>query len=226
MQNLQIVCEYSYQDPAHPETSPVEIIEFPRQRGIWNQNVVTWWIAGDIRDDAFEEREAFLKRCFNIGFTEWDLIIPVEFVQAASEEEADVIIEFGLRADDPFYSDRATVLAYAGFPDGSLKGYIKFLTDHSWNAHGEGGINIIIVTMHELGHTIGLSHSNKQIPEDLMAPIYSKHNDNATEYDTARAVAAYGERQYDHPSHKERLEIAHHKSKERIKNQEISKLNS
>ncbi|MHA2401559.1 MAG: matrixin family metalloprotease [Candidatus Kariarchaeaceae archaeon] len=223
MDNVRVVCEYSFKDPSSPHRSDnIEITEFPRQRGIWNKNVVTWWITGDVLDGEFSEREAFLRRCFNIAFTEWDLEIPVSFVQASSEDAADITIEFGSKVNDPHYKDSPAVLAYAGFPDGSLKGYIKFFTDWSWNAHGEHGYNIIIVAMHELGHTIGLSHSNKQIPEDLMAPIYSRHHTEASEYDIARATSAYGVRVYDHPSHHARLATAHTRSKERIRNQEIT----
>ncbi len=224
MENLQIVCEYHFKDPNNQIATEIEIVEFPeRQRGIWNQSVVTWWIKGDTRDDAFEDREAFLKRVFNIAFTEWDIEIPVIFVQAVFEEAADIIIEFGTRVDDPYYSDRPMVLAYAGFPDGSLRGYIKFITDWNWNAHGLTGINILIVMEHELGHTIGLTHSLRKLGLDLLDPSYNRKILDASDYDIERAVGAYGPRIYEEPTHHDRLEKANSLSKERLQAEEIAK---
>ena len=214
------VCAFRFKDPNNPQISEIEVDEFPRQRGVWNKNVVTWWIIGEV-DAVFEDRVNFLTRCINIAWTEWDIEIPIQFVKAASEEEADVIIEFGGRANDPYYADNNAVLAYAGFPDGALKGYVKVFTDLDWNAHGQTGFNIIIVLTHEFGHTIGLSHSERQAIQDLMGPYYNKHIIEASDYDIARAVAGYGAREYANQDQHDRLEFAHANSKQRIKSQEI-----
>jgi len=220
---MKIICAFK-KPPEGQDFDKVKLEEFPEnQRGIWNQNIVTWFIKGDTRDNAFVDREAFLKRLINISWTEWDIEIPPVFIQAESEAEADVLIEFGARADDRYYKDSPTVLAYAGFPDGSLKGYMKIITDWNWNAHGQTGFNIIIVIIHELGHILGLPHSQRRLGKDMMDPWYNKNLLDISPFDVIRINDAYGVRVYDEPTHYERLEKANSLSKERIKNEEIAK---
>lgn len=220
---VNIVCAYKVADPTNP-TSGFEVEDLPdNQRGTWNKNVVTWWVNGYEKDEFFEKRYSFLRRLLNTAFTEWDIEIPIVFIQAESEEVADIIIEFGPRSEDKYYPDNTTVLAYAGFPDGPLKGYIKAFTDWDWNAHGRTGINFLIVMIHELGHTLGRPHSKRGLFKDMMDAFYNKNILDLSSYDIALALKAYGAREYDNPEQHERLEKAHSRSKIRLQKLEIQK---
>lgn len=193
-----------------------EEYELERQHGSWNKDIIKWWIKGE-PDEFFAERENFMRRVFNTAFTEWDIEIPLIFIQAESEADADIIIEWGTRENDPYYSgDKGLyVLAYAGYPEGRLKGYMKIFTHWDWNV--KGNLNIVTVIIHELGHLIGRPHSERRIWKDIMDPIINNSITELSDWDIAGAVAEYGARIYAHESHHDRLEKANRAGKERLK---------
>jgi len=59
--------------------------------------------------------------------------------------------------------------------------------------------------IHEIGHSIGLTHSEGSgLEETVMYPFYNKQLD-LTDYDIDRIVAKYGSRQWPHPAHYARM---------------------
>jgi len=199
---------------AHLAQTATMEYEVEQQRGTWNKTHVKFFVTGDI-DDFFEDRLNFMKRVFNIAFTEWDIEIPLVFTVAESEEDADIIIEFGTKAGDRYYADAGSVLAYAGYPDGGLKGYMKIFTDWDWNV--KGSLNIITVIIHELGHLIGRPHSERRLWIDIMDPAINASNTELSDHDILGATTAYGAREYERPEHYVRLEMANRRQKERLR---------
>ena len=193
-----------------------EEYELEKQHGSWNKDIIKWWIKGEV-DEFFTARENFMKRVFNTAFTEWDIEIPLIFIQAESEADADIIIEWGTRQNDPYYSgdNGRYVLGYAGYPDGRLKGYMKLFTHWDWDVRGN--LNIVTVIIHELGHLIGRPHSKRGIRKDLMDPIINRLTVELSDWDIAGAVAEYGARIYKSGTGHDRLEKANRKGKIRLK---------
>lgn len=192
------------------------------QHGIWNKGTLKWWVKGEVRDELFEQREQFMIRCLNIAFTEIDIEIPIVLIHAESEDDADIILEFGLRANDRYYSgdNGKFVLAYAGYPIGALKGYMKIFTD--WNWETRGSYNIITVLIHELGHIMGRPHSERRQWVDMMDPIINAKVTELSDHDVAGLVMAYGARVYSgDPAHSkadhDRLENTNRIQKERLR---------
>lgn len=65
-----------------------------------------------------------------------------------------------------------TVLAHAFFPGaGSLAGDIHFDDDRVWTNNGVNGFNIYAVSIHEMGHALGLDHSS--VAGSIMLPTYA-----------------------------------------------------
>ena len=155
-------------------------------------------------------------KVFNIAFTEWDIEIPLIFKRAESEEDADIVIEFGSRKNDPFYSGEngKYVLAYAGYPDTRLKGYMKIFTHWDWKV--KGGYNIVTVIIHELGHLLGRPHSKRRMWKDVMDPAINESVTELSTHDIAGAVEEYGARQYKKDEHYDRLEKANRHQKNRL----------
>ena len=209
---LNIVCALKFRQ----EIDAVESIEYEieKQRGTWNKTTIKWWAKGE-PDELFQDRIGFMNRCFNIAFTEWDIEVPLVLIQAESEEDADIVMEFGLKANDRYYADAGNVLAYAGYPDGALKGYMKIFTDWDWNI--KGSLNFISMIIHELGHLLGRPHSERRLWVDIMDPMINAKTTELSEHDVAGAVAAYGAREYAHPDHHDRLETANKRQKERLR---------
>lgn len=189
--------------------------EIENQHGIWNKGTLKWWVKGDVRDELFDNREQFMIRCFNIAFTEIDIEIPLVLLHAEDEEDADIIIEFGPRAGDPYYADNNAVLGYAGYPIGRLKGFMKIFTDWDWNTRG--GYNIITLIIHELGHILGRPHSARRLWIDMMDPIINANITELSDHDIAGFVSGYGARVYSSPTGHDRLEQANKRQKERLR---------
>lgn len=195
------------------------------QRGTWNKDTLKWWVKGDVRDELFEAREQFMIRVFNIAFTEWDIEIPLVLIHAESEDDADIVIEFGARENDPYYSgdNGKYVLAYAGYPDGGLKGYMKIFTHWDWDV--KGNYNIVTVIIHELGHLLGRPHSERKLWEDIMDPVLNSKITELSDHDILGATTAYGVRTYSRDTHHDRLEKANRHQKVRLMTNTISTFN-
>jgi len=218
---LNIVCELKTVPPGTTGSNAIETVyQLEKQQGTWNKDLIKWWAKGEV-DEFFENRLNFMKRVFNMAFTEWDIEIPLVFVQAESEEDADIIIEWGTRANDPYYSgsNGDFVLAYAGYPSGGLKGYMKIFTHWDWDVKGD--YNTVTMIIHELGHLIGRPHSERRIWQDIMDPIINANVTELSDHDIAGATAEYGTREYSQDTHHDRLEKANRRSKERLRLQDL-----
>jgi len=223
---MQIVCAVTKADlPAYqawtetekPEFETVLVTEYEieKQRGVWNKNTIKWWVTNPQNEEIFNDsRIAFLRRVFNLAFTEVDIEIPIKFIMAETEDDADIVIDFTPRAQAEHHSDNPHVLAYAGYPDSRLKGIMVIFTDWDWNV--TGSLNIISVIIHELLHLLGRPHSERRLWKDMMDPAINSNIRELSEWDIQGLVTAYGERIYKSDSAHDRLEKANRHSKERF----------
>ena len=116
------------------------------------------------------------------AFRAWERVAGLRFIEVADPNDAfgspapngpDIRIT-GEQIDGP-----SAVLAHAFLPpqpQGStangIFGDLHFDSDENWTLNGRGdGIDVFIVAAHEIGHTIGLLHTN--VRGSLMEPFYN-----------------------------------------------------
>jgi plastocyanin len=116
----------------------------------------------------------------------WARYTPLTFNPASSAYNAD--IEFRWSTQGPELGQIGDVLAYATFPhDG---GDVTFDDAEPWTSEDGGDFDLFLVAQHELGHALGLNHTNK--PNALMYPVLNPSVHGLTEDDVAGIQALYG----------------------------------
>ena len=168
----------------------------------WNKEELTYSIINYTQD--FDK----LRTALNLAMTSWDIEIPIrlKFVK----ERGDITLAFS--NTDQYFTSSPGVLAYAYFPDsGALSGKIVFNDNYLWSIDGKpisaqeymkrtgkqvsnmdnmfATYNILHTLTHEIGHSLGLIHSNYKI--DVMYPFYNGVME-LSENDIIRITNKYG----------------------------------
>lgn len=138
-------------------------------RSRWEKNRLTWRITKFPSNDLSEE---LVIRTMERAFSVWEAHADLKFTET-DEGVGDIEIrwESGDHGDgDPFDKSGGT-LAHAFFPrQGRASGDIHFDDDEFWTLGSFSGINLTQVAVHEIGHSLGLEHTN--VRGAIMFPSY------------------------------------------------------
>nr|XP_044601152.1 matrix metalloproteinase-28 isoform X1 [Equus asinus] len=140
--------------------------------------------------------EPAVRGAVRAAFQLWSNVSALEFWEAPATGPADIRLTFfqgdhndglGNAFDGP-----GGALAHAFLP---RRGEAHFDRDERWSLSRRRGRNLFVVLAHEIGHTLGLSHS--PAPRALMAPYYKKlGRDALLSWDDVLAVQSlYGKPQ-------------------------------
>ena len=139
----------------------------------WDREHFRYYIAA--RDTYDMEPEVWDNE-FRLAFDSWSEVAPLTFEQVGQKDEFDIIISVGSRRREGFGRSGST-LAWAQLPptkkfDGILLS--KFDLAENWILPNEEerGIVLRTVAAHEIGHLLGLHHS-----DDRSALMYPYVND-------------------------------------------------
>jgi hypothetical protein len=122
----------------------------------WAQATLRWFLSGGTPDVTTEAS------IVQSALDTWTGVIPRTFVQQASATGShfDVSWQTGDHGDGTSFDGAGHVLAHAFYPQ---DGRVHFDDAETWStSHGGGNTDLQTVSLHELGHTLGLRHSGNR----------------------------------------------------------------
>uniref|UniRef100_A0A8C5U2T6 Peptidase metallopeptidase domain-containing protein n=1 Tax=Malurus cyaneus samueli TaxID=2593467 RepID=A0A8C5U2T6_9PASS len=140
---------------------------FPRSP-TWKKEDVTYRILNYTPDMLQADVEEAIARAFQL----WSSVTPLRFTRVYGGQ-ADIMISFASGFHGDFYSfdGPGGTLAHAYPPGSEIGGDAHFDEDENWTKFTTyNGFNLFLVAAHELGHSLGLGHSN--VFGALMYPVY------------------------------------------------------
>jgi len=156
----------------------------------WGKTSITYYfINGTGKINGNTERDLI-----RAAFALWADETPLTFNEVADSAQADILI--GWAEDehgdgDPF-DGPGDVLAHASYPNPyqDRQVFLHFDDAERWVNSETQNVDLLTVAAHEIGHTLGLDHSND--PNALMYPSYSEPHRFLGQDDIAGAQSLYG----------------------------------
>jgi hypothetical protein len=204
------------------------------QDGKWTKPVIYYDVTNTPRSMTLQQ----VHKALNYAMTTWDIEIPIKFKPAWVDKVIpDIKITFS--GTDNTFIKSPSVLAYAYFPSlipqtASVQGKVMFNDNVLWDSLGKGikasdalakgwitettnpnnmvrTYSLVVVLIHELGHSLGLTHDVSGNTEgvDVMDAYYSGVNRiELSERDLYRIHLKYQAEIYDNWGKYERLKNA------------------
>ena len=129
------------------------------------------------------------------AFDTWSDVADINFIQVPDSNEAynQFNPSVDIRIAGHIFDGTNGALAHAYYPTTAwwgIAGDIHFDIDDTWSIGGVGGYDIYSVALHEIGHAMGIGHSD--ISSDVMAPYYNGAITGLKSGDIAAAQEIYG----------------------------------
>jgi hypothetical protein len=166
------------------------IIADYRTISAWDKNDITYAFENGTDQLQGETERDLIRRAFGL----WSQQTPLIFTEVADTSTADIVVGWavGDHGDGDPFDGPGDVLAHASFPNAydNSQVFLHFDDDERWVDSDTRNVDLLTVAAHEIGHTLGLAHSND--PDALMYPSYSGPHRALGQDDIAGIQSIYG----------------------------------
>ncbi|XP_041662211.1 collagenase 3-like [Cheilinus undulatus] len=133
----------------------------------WGKKLITYRITNYTSDLAQETVDATIAQAFQL----YSDVIPLDFRQIHSGT-ADIEMFFVAKehADGYNFDGKGRTMAHAQRPRKAQGGFVHFDEDETWTV-SEKEANLLLVAAHEIGHSLGLDHT-----QDNSTLMYEEYN--------------------------------------------------
>ncbi|XP_028398595.1 72 kDa type IV collagenase-like [Dendronephthya gigantea] len=147
------------------------------QGTIWQKKELTYMNDGRPRNSISETE---VEQQVDKAFAEWERVSTLKFIKS-KDKESDILLRFesGMHDDGYPFDGPGGTLAHGFYPHDNtgLAGDVHFDDDETWILKkGDIGTDFYWTALHEIGHALGLDHSNYQ--NAVMYPFYTGFKDN------------------------------------------------
>uniref|UniRef100_A0A3Q3FXA7 Matrix metalloproteinase-20-like n=1 Tax=Labrus bergylta TaxID=56723 RepID=A0A3Q3FXA7_9LABR len=174
----------------------IENFSFYPGKPKWKNHTITYMIAKYTPDMKREDVE----KSFSSAIKMWSDESPLRFIKV-NHGKADIVFSFAVGTHGDFFpfDGPRGVLAHAFQPGEGMGGDVHFDEDETWTAG-----NLFAVAAHELGHSLGLTHSQDR--SAIMYPNY-RYQSN-TQYSLSKDDALGIQALYGKPTRQEETQAA------------------
>ncbi len=170
---------------------------FAAQGNRWNKPNLTYRFQEFTAD--FNQQD--IRNALAVAFGLWNAVTPLTFTEVTGS--ADIVVRFvtGDHGDGSPFDGVGNVLAHGFYPPpngGDIAGDVHFDDAETWTINiPPTGTDLITVAAHEIGHALGLDHSNVQ--QALMFAFYGGPHRFLHQDDTDGIRSVYGARAAGNP---------------------------